>query len=242
MTDRTSTLDLDPERAGPRLPVAATMPGPVHSGTTPRGVEGAAPPVESARTRITPRRVKPIIWVLCLTPLAWLVYRAVSGRLSANPIDDITDFTGQWALRLLLVSLSVTPLRRLTGWNGIIQWRRLLGLFAFFYVCLHLGTYVVLDQFFDPASILADIAKRRYITVGFAGFLILSMLALTSTTGWIRRLGRRWQRLHRLVYLAAVCGVIHLLWIVKGDDLREPALYGSILAVLMAIRVFYWMR
>ena len=191
--------------------------------------------------RLTFRTSKPLVWVLCLAPLAWLVFRAVTGRLSANPIDDITDFTGRWSLRLLLVSLSVTPVRRLTRWNGIIQWRRLLGLFAFFYVCLHLFTYVVLDQFFDPASILADIAKRRYITVGFAGFLILLPLAMTSTAGWIRRLGRRWQYLHRLVYLAAVCGVIHLLWIVKGDDLREPALYGSILAVLMALRVYHWL-
>ena len=197
---------------------------------------------ERSLPSMTPRQAKPIIWLLCLTPLAWLVYRVVSGRLSANPIDDITDETGQWALRLLLVSLAVTPLRRLTGWNGIIQWRRLLGLFAFFYVCLHLSTYVVLDQFFDPTSIVADIAKRRYITVGLTGFLILLPLAITSTTGWIRRLGRRWQRLHRFVYLAAVCGVIHLLWIVKGDDLREPALYGSILAVLMAIRAYYWTR
>jgi len=192
--------------------------------------------------RLTFRTAKPLVWVLCLAPLTWLVYRGVSGRLSANPIDDITDFTGQWSLRLLLVSLSVTPIRRLTGLNGIIQWRRLLGLFAFFYVCLHLFTYVVLDQFFDAASIVADIAKRRYITVGLAGFLILLPLALTSTTRWIGRLGRRWQYLHRLVYLAAVCGVIHLLWIVKGNDLREPALYGSILAVLMAIRAYYWMR
>jgi sulfoxide reductase heme-binding subunit YedZ len=192
--------------------------------------------------RLTFRTAKPLVWVLCLAPLTWLVYRGVSGRLSANPIDDITDFTGQWSLRLLLVSLSVTPIRRLTGINGIIQWRRLLGLFAFFYVCLHLFTYVVLDQFFDAASIVADIAKRRYITVGLAGFLILLPLALTSTTRWIGRLGRRWQYLHRLVYLAAVCGVIHLLWIVKGNDLREPALYGSILAVLMAIRAYYWMR
>ena len=189
---------------------------------------------------MTPRKAKPIVWVLCLAPLAWLVFRTLTGRLSANPIDDITDFTGQWSLRLLLVSLSVTPLRRLTGWNGIVQWRRLLGLFAFFYVCLHLFTYVVLDQFFDPTSILADIAKRRFITVGFAGFLILLPLAITSTVGWIRRLGRRWQQLHRLVYLAAVCGVIHLLWIVKGDDLRRPALYGAILAVLMSIRAYYW--
>ncbi|MBA2353662.1 MAG: sulfoxide reductase heme-binding subunit YedZ [Acidobacteria bacterium] len=189
------------------------------------------------------RRAKPIIWVLCLAPLAWLVYRAVFGGLSANPIDDITDTTGQWALRLLLVSLAVTPLRRLTGWKGVIQWRRLLGLFAFFYVAVHLSTYVVLDQFFDVAAIVADIAKRRYITVGLAGFLLLLPLAITSTTAWIRRLGgRRWQRLHRLVYVAAVCGVIHLLWIVKGDDLREPAVYGAILALLLGIRVWYAYR
>lgn len=188
------------------------------------------------------RTVKPLLWVLCLAPLAWLVYRAVFGGLSPNPIDDITDETGQWALRLLLVSLAVTPVRRLTGWNGIIQWRRLLGLFAFFYVCLHLATYVVLDQFFDPDAILADVAKRRYITVGVTGFLLLLPVAITSTQGWIRRLGRRWALLHRAVYVAAVCGVIHLLWIVKGDDLREPFAYGTVLAILMTIRAYYWLR
>lgn len=191
---------------------------------------------------VTFRSAKPLVWVLCLAPLAWLVYRALYGGLSANPVDDITDTTGQWALRLLLVSLAVTPVRRITGWNGVIKWRRLLGLFSFFYVCLHLSTYVVLDQFFDPNAILADVAKRRYITVGFAGFLILLALAITSTTGWIRRLGRRWQTVHRFVYLAAVCGVVHLLWSVKGDDLREPALYGGVLAVLMSIRVYYGFR
>lgn len=191
---------------------------------------------------MTPRQAKPLIWVLCLSPLAWLLYRAVVGGLSANPIDDITDETGQWTLRLLLVSLAITPLRRVTGWNGVIQWRRLIGLFAFFYACLHLATYVVLDQFFDPASILADIAKRRYITVGFAGFLLLLALACTSTTASIRRLGRRWQALHRVVYLAAVCGIVHLLWIVKGNDLREPFAYGAVFAGLMAVRAFYWWR
>ncbi len=192
---------------------------------------------------VTARQATPIVWVLCLAPLAWLVYRALTGGLSPNPIDDITDETGQWALRLLLASLAVTPLRRLTGWNGIITWRRLLGLFAFFYVCLHLTTYVVLDQFFDVQAIAADIAKRRYITVGAAGFLLLLPLAITSTTGWIRRLGRRWAQLHRLVYVAAACGVVHLLWIVKGDDLREPAAYGAVLAALLAIRVaFAWRR
>ena len=153
---------------------------------------------------MTARQAKPLIWVLCLAPLAWLVYRAVFGGLSPNPIDDITDDTGQWALRLLLVSLAVTPVRRLTGWNGIIQWRRVLGLFAFFYVCLHLATYVVLDQFFDATAIVADIAKRRYITVGAAGFLLLLPLAVTSTRGCIRRLGRRWALLHRAVYVAAL--------------------------------------
>ena len=191
---------------------------------------------------MTPRQAKPLIWVACLAPLAWLVYRAVFGGLSPNPIDDITDATGQWALRLLLTSLAVTPLRRLTGWNGLIQWRRLLGLFAFFYVCLHLTTYVVLDQFFDVASIVADIAKRRYITVGMAGFMLLLPLAITSTTAWIRRLGRRWQHLHRAAYVAALCGIVHLLWIVKGNDLREPAAYGAVLAVLMSVRAFYWFR
>ena len=188
---------------------------------------------------VNPRRVKPVIWGLCLAPLAWLLYRALFGGLSPNPIDDITDETGQWALRLLLVSLAVTPIRRLTGWNGIIQWRRLLGLFAFFYVCLHLATYVVLDQFFDPAAIVDDITKRRFITVGAAGFLLLLPLAITSTQGWIRRLGRRWTQLHRLVYVAAACGVVHLLWIVKGDDIREPAAYGSVLALLLGIRLYY---
>jgi sulfoxide reductase heme-binding subunit YedZ len=192
--------------------------------------------------RVTFRSAKPLVWLVCLAPLAWLVYRLVFGGLSPNPIDDITDETGQWTLRLLLASLAVTPIRRVTGWNGIVQWRRLLGLFAFFYVCLHLSTYVVLDQFFDPASILGDIAKRRYITVGMAGFLCLLPLAVTSTTGWIRRLGRRWQTLHRLAYVAAVCGVVHLLWIVKGDDLREPAAYGAVLAVLMSVRVYYGFR
>lgn len=191
---------------------------------------------------VTFRSAKPVVWLLCLAPLAWLIYRAVFGGLSPNPIDDITHETGQWALRLLLVSLAVTPVRRITGWNGVIAWRRLLGLFAFFYVCLHLATYVVLDQFFDPTAILADIAKRRFITVGFAGFVILLALAITSTTGWIGRLGRQWRRLHRLVYVAAVCGVVHLLWIVKGDDLREPAAYGSVLAVLLAVRAYYGFR
>jgi methionine sulfoxide reductase heme-binding subunit len=191
---------------------------------------------------VTARTAKPLVWALCLAPLAWLVYRLVAGRLSPNPIDDITDETGQWALRLLLVSLAVTPVRRLTGWNTVIQWRRLLGLFAFFYLCLHLATYVVLDQFFDVRAIAADIAKRRYITVGAAGFLLLVPLALTSTTAWIRRLGRRWQQLHRLVYVAAACGVVHLLWIVKGDDLREPVTYGGVLALLLAVRVFYRFR
>lgn len=192
---------------------------------------------------MTPRAAKPLLWVACLAPLAWLVYRAVFGGLSPNPIDDVTDETGQWALRLLLVTLAITPIRRLTGWNGVIQWRRLLGLFAFFYACLHLLTYVVLDQFFDVRAIVDDVVKRRFITVGAAGFLMLVPLAVTSTAGWIRRLGRRWQRLHRLAYVAAACGVVHLLWIVKGNDLREPAAYGAVLAGLLLLRVAYaWRR
>jgi sulfoxide reductase heme-binding subunit YedZ len=188
-------------------------------------------------------RVKPLVFALCLVPLGVLVWRAFTGQLSPNPIDDITDYTGIWALRFLLVSLAVTPVRRLTGWNGVIRFRRMLGLFAFAYVCVHVSTYVVFDHVFDPRSIADDIAKRRYITAGFAAFVLLVPLALTSTAGWIRRLGgRRWQQLHRLVYAAAVCAVVHYLWLVKGADLRSPLMYAAVLALLIGVRLVYWRR
>lgn len=184
------------------------------------------------------RALKPFVFVLCLTPMALLFWQAFTGGLSANPIDDITDVSGTWTLRLLLLSLAITPLRRLTGWNRLAGYRRMIGLFAFAYVCLHFSTYLVFDQFFDIAAIWDDVAKRRYITAGFAAFVLLIPLALTSTTGWIRRLGgRRWALLHRLVYLAAILGVVHFLWLVKGNDLREPIAYAAVLAVLLLARI-----
>ena len=186
--------------------------------------------------------VKRLVFVLCLAPFAWLVFAAFTDRLGANPIDAITDETGTWTLRFLVATLAVTPLRRLTGWNEIITLRRMLGLFAFFYGSLHAATYVVLDQFFDPASILGDIAKRPFITAGFTGFVLMVPLAITSTAGWIRRLGgRRWQQLHRLAYVSAAAGVIHYYWLVKADVSR-PLRYAVVLAVLLLARVVWGAR
>lgn len=187
------------------------------------------------------RVLKPLVFTLCLTPMAWLFVRAFTGGLSANPIDDIIDVSGTWTLRFLLIGLAITPLRRLTGWNGLVRYRRMIGLFAFAYVCLHFSTYLVFDHFFDLAAVWDDVAKRRYITMGFAAFVLLIPLAITSTAGWIRRLGgKRWAQLHRLVYVAAIFGVVHFLWLVKGNDLREPLMYAAVLAVLLAARVPGW--
>ena len=162
------------------------------------------------------RFAKPVVFVAALTPCLWLVFRALTGRLSANPIEDITLTTGIWALRWLLVSLAITPLRRLTGWQRVIQYRRMFGLFAFFYATLHLLTYVVLDQGLAFEFILPDIVKRPYITMGMIAFTLLIPLAVTSTKGWIRRLGRKWQILHRLVYVSAVAASLHFL--VEGQS------------------------
>jgi sulfoxide reductase heme-binding subunit YedZ len=187
-----------------------------------------------------PRRwAQPVVVVGALLPAAWLVFGALTDRLGANPIDKITDETGTWTLRFLVASLAVTPLRRLTGWNGLIRFRRTLGLLAFFYGTLHFGTYVALDQFFDLGAIVADVMKRPYITAGFTGFILMIPLALTSTTAAIQRLGgRNWQRLHRLAYVSAVAGVVHYLWLVKADRTR-PLRYAAILAVLLGAR-FVW--
>jgi methionine sulfoxide reductase heme-binding subunit len=174
----------------------------------------------------------------CLIPLAVLAGQALTHNLGANPIDEITDQTGIWTLRLLLITLAVTPARRLTGWNRLIQLRRMLGLFAFFYGSLHFVTYIWLDQFFAIEDIVADVMERPFITVGFASFTLLIPLAVTSTTAMIKRLGgRRWQRLHRLVYAIAIGGVVHYLWLVKAD-IRQPLLYGGILAVLLVYRLW----
>ncbi len=169
--------------------------------------------------------------------MARLGWNAYTNNLGANPIEVITRSTGTWTLVFLLIVLSVTPLRRLTGLHWLIRFRRMLGLFAFFHVCLHFTTYIWLDQFFEFMEMVRDVIKRPFITAGFVSFLLLVPLALTSTSGMIRRLGgRRWQQLHRLVYLAAIGGVIHYIWLVKADQ-RDPLIYGSILSVLLGYRI-----
>jgi methionine sulfoxide reductase heme-binding subunit len=183
------------------------------------------------------RYFKPVIFLACLAPLASLAWRAFHAELGANPIEAITHSTGTCTLVFLLITLSVTPLRKLTRQYWLINLRRMFGLFAFFYGCLHLTTYVWLDKFFDVHEMLADIAKRRFITAGLAGLVLMIPLALTSTKGWIRRLGgKRWQALHRLIYLSAAAGVIHYIWLVKAD-LRSPLRYAFVLLVLLTYRI-----
>ena len=185
-----------------------------------------------------PRHLKPLLFLLCALPLAWLVLRAfgVAGAsLGANPVDELQDEFGEWALRFLLLTLCVTPLAVTLRKPWLVGIRRMLGLFAFTYVSLHLLNWLVLDQWFDLRAIAADIAKRPYITVGMAAFLLLVPLAVTSTAGWMRRLGRRWHRLHRLVYPAAILGCVHFWWQVKADW-REPLVYATVLALLLGWR------
>ena len=185
------------------------------------------------------RRVKPWVFAACLIPLALIVWRGFTGGLTANPIEYITHRTGDWTLRFLLIALAITPLRRLTGWGALAAFRRMLGLFAFFYAVLHFSTYLVLDFFFAFDLILDDIAERRYVTAGFTGFVLLIPLAVTSTGRMIRRLGgARWRRLHRLIYVAAIAGVVHYLWLVK-IDIRPPLAYAAILAVLLGVRLWF---
>lgn len=176
-----------------------------------------------------------------LLPLAWLALRAWRGELEAEPIKDVTHQTGIWALRLLLASLAVTPLRRLLGIAALAPFRRTLGLLAFSYATLHLLTYALLDLWGAWETLVEDVLKRPYITVGFTGFLCLVPLAVTSTRAWMRRLGERWVQLHRLVYVAGVAGCLHFLWLVK-KDVREPLIYSGILAALFAARVVLRLR
>ncbi len=186
---------------------------------------------------LTNKWSKVAVFSSALSPLAYLGWRAYRGELTANPVEFIQHFTGDWTLRFLLITLAVTPLRKLMNLPDLIRFRRMLGLFAFFFACLHFLTYIGPDQAFDLRGMWKDVGKRRYITVGFLGFLLLIPLALTSTKGWIRRLGgKRWQSLHRLIYLIAFCGVIHYYWLVKSDH-RLPLLYGAILAVLLLYRL-----
>ena len=183
------------------------------------------------------KTLKVVAFAACLIPLALLVYDGFTGGLGVNPIETITRATGKWTLIFLLITLTVTPLRRITGRQWLIKFRRMLGLYAFFYVCLHFTTYIWLDQFFDLVEIAKDIPKRPFITVGFASFVLLIPLALTSTSGMVRRLGKRWQQLHRLIYVTAIGGVIHYLWLVKADT-RKPLIYGGVLAALLGYRLF----
>ena len=180
---------------------------------------------------------KVAVFLLCLVPLADLGLRAYHGELTANPVEFVQHFTGDWTLRFLLITLSVTPLRKLLNVPDLIRFRRMLGLFAFTYVSLHFLTYIGPDQSFDLGGMWKDVVKRPFVAVGFLGFVLLIPLALTSTKGWIRRLGgRSWQALHRLIYVTALCGVIHYYWLVKSDH-RLPLLYGAILAVLLLYRL-----
>jgi methionine sulfoxide reductase heme-binding subunit len=191
----------------------------------------------SNRSRWKPRFAQGLLVTLGLVPLAVLVWDGLHDNLTANPIENVTHRTGIWTLGLLLGALAITPLRRLTGRNELIRFRRTIGLLAFSYACLHFLTYIVADQFFDWAAIGEDIAKRPYILTGFTSFLLLIPLALTSTKNSIRRLGgRRWNALHRLIYVAAAGGVLHFLWLVKGEQLL-PVYFGLALIVLLVARV-----
>ncbi len=182
------------------------------------------------------------VFLSCLVPLGILVREGFTGGLGANPVEFIEHATGDWTLRLLAITLAITPLRKLLGLPLLIRYRRMVGLFAFFYGCLHFSTYLVFDQMLSLGGMWQDVMKRRYITVGFTGFVLLVPLAVTSTAGWIRRLGgRRWQRLHQAIYLSAVAGVIHYYWLVKSD-VRQPLLYAGIIAVLLAWRLYFRMR
>ena len=188
------------------------------------------------RLRIT----KIAVFMGALIPLARLVWGALHNELGANPIEAITHSTGDWTLILILATLTITPLRKLTKQYWLIGVRRMIGLFAFFYACLHFTTYVWLDKFFDWHEMIKDVYKRPFITMGFTAFVLLIPLAVTSTKGWIRRLGKNWQRLHWLIYVAGIAGVIHYIWLVKAD-LRKPLQYAFVLGVLLLYRVGNWL-
>ena len=191
------------------------------------------------RAAVVARVVRPILYVASVLPLAWLLFALFTGLVMGDQVKFMQHVTGDTALTCLMLTLLITPLRRLTGWNEIIKLRRFIGLTAFWYACLHLTTYLVFDQSLDVGEIAADIQKHPWVLVGFTGFLCLVPLAVTSTNGWIRRLGgKRWQRLHRLVYVAAAAGVLHYWWLVK-KDLTYPILYGVVLLALLLPRVWW---
>ena len=193
------------------------------------------------RALLTSKWTKIVVFLVCLIPLGMLVWRGLNKGLGANPVEFIQLTTGRWTLRFLVFTLCVTPFRKLLKLPDLIRFRRMLGLFAFSYLCIHFLTYLVLDQSLDLSAIWKDVAKRPFITVGFLGFLLLLPLAITSTAGWIRRLGgKRWQALHRAIYFAAVCGVIHYYWKVKSD-VRMPLFYGALVGILLLWRLGDWL-
>lgn len=192
------------------------------------------------RRILTSKWTKVVVFLLCLVPFFVLIDRALHNRLGANPVEFLQHATGDWILRFLIFTLAITPLRKLLNQPDLIRFRRMLGLFAFFYACLHFLTYIGPDQSFSLSAMWKDVAKRPFITVGFLGFVLLIPLALTSTTGWIRRLGgKRWQMLHRAIYISAIAGVVHYYWLVKSD-VREPLFYGALVAILLLWRLGTW--
>jgi methionine sulfoxide reductase heme-binding subunit len=192
------------------------------------------------RALLVSKWTKAVVFLLCLIPFCDLVWRAIRSNLGANPVEYLQHATGDWTLRFLVFTLCITPFRKLIKLPDLIRFRRMLGLFAFFYVSLHFLTYLGPDQSFDFWGMLKDVAKRPFITVGFLGFVLLIPLAITSTAGWIRRLGgKRWQMLHRAIYVTAVCGVIHYYWLVKSD-VRKPLFYGALVGILLLWRLGDW--
>ena len=185
--------------------------------------------------------IKPVLFIICLVPLVWLVWGAINDTLGANPVEVMTRETGEWVLRFLLITLSITPARKILNWPWLIKLRRMLGLFVFFYALMHFITYIWFDQFFDLNEIIKDIIKRPFITVGFAAFVLLIPLAATSNKIMIRRLKKNWAKLHKLVYIIAVLGVLHFVWLVKADYL-QPIIYGLILLILLFYRAYQQRR
>ena len=193
------------------------------------------------RSVLTSKWTKVVVFALCLVPLGLLLWKGFHNDLSLNPVEYVEHRTGDWILRFLCITLAITPLRKILHLPQLIRYRRMMGLFAFFYACLHFATWLGVDRYFEWSLILDDIGKRPFITVGFTGFVLMIPLAITSTAGWIRRLGgKRWQMLHRLVYLSAIAGVIHYYWQVKSD-VRKPLFYGALVALLLLARVGFWL-
>lgn len=225
-------------------PVAPVAPVKAMSGTA-AGARSAAPKRAAAKAPAGPRWLpwaKVAVFVAALYPLARIVFFGVTGQIGANPIEFITRSTGLWTLVFLCITLAVTPLRKLTGWNTLVRFRRMLGLYAFFYAALHFTTYIWFDKWFDVMAMFKDVGKRPFITVGFAAFVLLIPLAATSTRGMVRRLGRRWQTLHRLIYPIGVLAILHFWWMKSGKhDLAQPKLYAAIMIVLLGWRVGVWL-